>query len=101
MLLDLADYQFISMDNRISITESNLDPFPSYSNPIFKQEISQIHQIRMEYSIIGLIRWAHSTPNIQSSSGQIRLIRIEYLVVGLIKWAHSDSIFNADLDRLG
>jgi len=130
MLSDLADYQFISTDNRISITESNPDPFHSYSDPIFKQEISQIRWIGMEYSIIGLIRWAHSALNIQCRSGQVRLIgieysviilirwahsalniqcssghvrliRIEYLMVGLIKWAHSDSIFNAAPDRLG
>jgi hypothetical protein len=38
--------------------------------------------------------------NIQCRSGQVRLIRIEYSVVILIRWAHSDSIFNAGLDRL-
>ena len=32
---------------------------------------------------------------------QCRLIGIEYSVVILIRWAHSDLIFNAHLDRLG
>ena len=66
--------------------ESNPDPVLLYSDPIFKQQISQIHQIGMEYSIIGLIRWAHSAFNIQCSCGQVKLIGIEYSVV---KWAHS------------
>jgi hypothetical protein len=49
----------------------------------FKKQISQIHQIGMEYSIIKLIRWAHSAINIQCSCRQVRLIRIEYSMVGL------------------
>jgi len=130
MLLDLADCQFISVFVLYNGTESNPSPSPSYSDPIFKQQISWICRIGMEYSIIGLIRWAHSALNIQCRSGQVRLIgieysviilirwahsalniqcssghvrliRIEYLMVGLIKWAHSDSIFNAAPDRLG
>jgi hypothetical protein len=39
--------------------------------------------------------------NIQCRSGQVRLIGIEYSIVTLIRWAHSDSIFNAGPDRLG
>jgi hypothetical protein len=39
--------------------------------------------------------------NIQCRSRQVRLIGIEYSVVVLIRWAHSNSIFNAGLDRLG
>jgi hypothetical protein len=63
--------------------ESNPDPFPSYSDPIFKQAISRMHWIGMEYSIIGLIRWAHAALNIQCSCRQVRLIGIEYSVIGL------------------
>ena len=97
-------------------TESNPEPSPLYSDPTFKQWISQIHQIGMEYSIIILIRWAHSNSifnegwgqanknwifsghkdwvgpfwlNIQCSSRQVKLIRIEPSVVALIRWAQS------------
>jgi hypothetical protein len=61
----------------------------------------QVRLIGVEYSVVGLIRWAHSALNIWYSSRQVRLIGIEYSVVGLIRWAHSDSIFNAAPDRLG
>ena len=39
--------------------------------------------------------------NIQCTSEQVRLIGIDYSIVILIRWAHSDSIFNTGLDRLG
>ena len=81
--------------------ESNPEPFLFYSNPIFKQWVSRIRQIRLEYSIIVLIRLAHCALNIQCRFGQVRLIGIEYSVDILIRWSHSDSIFNAGPDRLG
>jgi len=51
--------------------------------------------------VVELIRRAHSALNIKFNCGQVRLIGIEYSVVVLIRWAHSNSIFNAGPDRLG
>jgi hypothetical protein len=61
----------------------------------------QVRLIRIDYSVVVWIRWAHSALNIQYSSGQVRLIGIEYSVVIFIRWAHSNSIFNSAPDRLG
>jgi hypothetical protein len=43
----------------------------------------QVRLIRIEYSVIGLNRWAHSTLNIQCRCRLVRLIGIEYSVIGL------------------
>jgi len=53
MLSDLADGLFIWIIGSVLYngTESNPEPFPFYSDPIFKQWISRIRRIRMEYSM--------------------------------------------------
>ena len=68
--------------------------------PNIQCRCGQVRLIGIEYSVVVLIRWAHSALNIQCRSGQVKLIGIEYSVAVLIRWAHSDSIFNVGLDRL-